>query len=68
MFLLVGISGGFVWLVAFISAAISRAVVKDVKEDYLGEEDDESEPEPEPYHRGHLGEHEAHLRVTLSGG
>ena len=36
-------------------------MVKDVKKDYLGEEDDESEPEPEPYHRGDLSEHERHL-------
>jgi len=27
---------------------IARSVVKDVKKDYLGKEDDESEPEPEP--------------------
>jgi hypothetical protein len=36
-------------------------VVKDVKKDYLDEENDESEPEPEPYHRGDLSEHERHL-------
>ena len=36
-------------------------MVKDVKKDYLDEENDESEPEPEPYHRGDLSEHERHL-------
>jgi hypothetical protein len=35
-------------------------VVKNVKKDYLEEENDKSGPEPKPYHRGDLREHETH--------
>ncbi len=51
----------FVWSLSLSALPIAGSVVKDVKKDCLGEEDDESEPEPEPYHRGHLSEHERHL-------
>jgi len=33
---------------SLLALTIARSVVKDVKKDYLGKEDDESEPEPEP--------------------
>jgi hypothetical protein len=51
----------FVSSLSLSALPIAGSVVKDVKKDYLGEEDDESEPEPEPYHRGDLSEHERHL-------